>query len=85
MEKNCFRWRCWSRLRRRKNSGVRQCSAGQNYLIGSRLHAEVSKVSRIMTAGVEVLSQQRQQVVVDQELHAEWRSGSSRLRTASTA
>ena len=26
---------------------------GQNYLIGSRLHAEVAEVNRIMTAGVE--------------------------------
>jgi hypothetical protein len=53
--------------------------------VGRAGHADVSHVHDLMAAGAEEARESGGEVVVEQEPHAEWRSGSSRSRTASAA
>ena len=60
-------------------------SASEDHFVGGRLHPEIAEMDRIVALCGQAFGQQRRQIVVDQELHAECRRGSSRSRTASAA
>ena len=57
----------------------------EDRFIGCGLHAEVSNMDSVMPGRLQRVGEERRKVVVDEELHAVCRSGSSRSRTASAA
>jgi hypothetical protein len=54
-------------------------------LVRRCLHPEIPQVGRVMSGRLQRVGQERRQVVVDEELHAVRRSGSSRSWSASAA
>jgi len=53
--------------------------------VGRAAQADVTYMHHIVAGGAEEFGQLGGEVVIEQEPHAEWRSGSSRSRTASAA